>query len=474
MTTSGVALAFSGATTGLGRDALATQDPWVRDERFLRLIALMAWVLTVLMIVPEGFDYTQLSNASAPAAGSAGSRLLWLLLLVGGTAGLVWRAGFARLLLHDFNLPLLIFVLLAAASVLWSADPPVTLRRLVRVLTVLLAAISFVLIGWHARRFQNVLRPLLTAVLAASILFGLIWPQLAIHQETEGVLLHAWHGLANHKNGFGNLACIALIFWVHAWLARETSGLWTLFGSSLAITCLLLSRSSTSMVAAVFTGLFLTLLLRSPANLRRYMPMLVSLSVIALLTYSLAMLNLVPGLDLLLRPISLLTGKDLSFTGRTEIWDIVSDHIRLRPLLGSGYGAYWVGATEGSAAYDFVLSLNFYPGSSHNGYLEVMNDLGAFGLLVLIAYLMAYLRQSLRLLRVDRVQAALYLGLFLQQAVVNLSESRWLNAQSIDFVIMTLATAALARSLLEHRMREYLDDPAAAAPAAPAAAWGRL
>ena len=59
--------------------------------------------------------------------------------------------------------------------------------------------------------------------------------------------------------------------------------------------------------------------------------------------------------------------------------------------------------------------------------------------------------QSLRLLALDRPQAALYLGLFLQQAITNLSESRWLSVQSVDFVIMTLAATALARALIARR-----------------------
>lgn len=462
---SGAALAFSAAAGA--RAAEPATQAWVRDERFLGLSGLMIWLLLLLMIVPEGFDYSQLANATAPAAGSAGSRLLWLLLLLGGVSGVLWRAGFASLLLRYFNLPLLAFLLLAAASIAWSADPAVTLRRLIRLLTIVLASISFVLIGWHARRFQNVLRPLLTAVLMASIVFGLGWPELAIHQDTEGVLLHAWHGLANHKNGLGDIACITLILWMHAWMAREASGLSTVLGSLLAVGCLLLSRSSTSLVAAVFTLLFLTLLLRAPPNLRRYMPALVTLFVVSLLTYSLAVLHVVPGLDLLLKPISLITGKDQSFTGRTEIWAIVTEHIHLHPLLGSGYGAYWTGVNEGTDVYEFLLRLNFYPGSAHNGYLEIMNDLGALGLVVLIAYLISYLRQCLSLLDIDRTQAALFLALFLQQAVVNLSESRWLGAQSVDFVIMTLATAALARSLLEQRLKEYLGDPLASLRADP-------
>lgn len=461
----GVALAFANAAAAPPGPA-PDQSPWLRDDRFLRLTALMIWVLLVLMIVPEGFDYRQLTDVDAPTSGGAGTRALWLLLLMAGVAGLLWRASFAWLLLRWFNGPLLMFVLLAAASVLWSVDREMSLRRLLRVLTVVFASISFVLIGWHARRFQNVLRPLLTAVLLASVGFGLVWPELAIHQEAEGVLMNAWHGLANHKNGLGDLACITLILWFHGWLSRAVGAVPALLGGGLAVVCLLLSRSSTSIVAGGFTLLFLLLLLRAPTNLRRYLPMLVTLFVIALLGYSLAILNLIPGSYTLLSPIGTITGKDLSFTGRTEIWTIISEHISLRPLLGSGYGAYWTGAVDSSESYELMARLNFYPGSAHNGYLEVMNDLGTVGLLVLIGYLFVYLRQSLRLLQIDRVQAALFLALFLQQALVNLSESRWLSAQSVNFVIMTLATAALARSLLEHRLQQFLGDPHSPPPRA--------
>jgi len=41
----------------------------------------------------------------------------------------------------------------------------------------------------------------------------------------------------------------------------------------------------------------------------------------------------------------------------------------------------------------------------------------------------------------------LYLALFFQQVISNQSESHWFTVLSVDFVIMTLATTALARSL---------------------------
>jgi len=102
---------------------------------------------------------------------------------------------------------------------------------------------------------------------------------------------------------------------------------------------------------------------------------------------------------------------------------------------------------------------SFYPGSAHNGYLEVVNDLGWVGLTCLVAYIVTYVRQSLRLLEIDRHQGALYLALFFQQAITNLSETHWFSVLSVDFVLMTLATTALARALLEHRLRLAFGNP---------------
>ncbi|BAV34112.1 O-antigen ligase [Sulfuricaulis limicola] len=434
---------------------------WLRDDRYSWFLAGMMWVLIVLMIVPEGFDYQRLATASAPSSGGPISRMLWLLLLALGIMMVSWRAGLAWLLARVLNPFFLLFVALAIVSVAWSIDPALSIRRLIRLGTIVLACVAFVLMSWHARRYQNVVRPILTIVLLGSIIFGLVFPALAIHQQTTPELIGAWHGLANHKNGLGALACISLIFWFHAWLTREVRFLPALTGGAVAVTCLVLSRSSTSLAATLFVMAVLLVLLRSPQGLRPYMPYLVSMLVALLLIYTLAILNLIPGLGTLMAPVTALTGKDTSLTGRTEIWTILSEHISYRPFLGSGYAAYWTaGPVPGADSYAFVWRMgSFYPGSAHNGYLEIVNDLGWIGLLCLIAYIVVHIRQSLQLLEIDRHQGALFLALFFQQAITNLSETHWFSVQSVDFVIMALATTALARSLLEHRLRLVFGQP---------------
>jgi len=256
------------------------------------------------------------------------------------------------------------------------------------------------------------------------------------------------------KNAFGQLASFTFIFWLHAWLAREVGAWKAIVFGGCGAACVFFSRSSTSLLASFFVTGLLLLLLRAPTSFRRAMPYMVGVFATLVLTYALAILNLIPGLGLLLQPVMAITGKDMTFSNRSAIWDIIKEHIQFSPFLGTGYGAYWIGPTPESPSYSFLARLYFYPNEAHNGYLEIVNDLGFVGLIVLLGYLIWYLRQTLRLWRYDRNQASLYLAVFFQQAIINLSESTWLVVNAgLSFTLMAFATFALARSCADYENR---------------------
>jgi exopolysaccharide production protein ExoQ len=432
---------------------------WKPDNRYSILLACMMGVLIVMMVIPDGFNYAP--DAGAPTSGSTISRLLWLSLLGIGGIFTLWRIGLAWLLVRGLNPFLLLFVVLAVMSIAWSIDSSLTVRRLVRLITFVLVCTAFVLSAWHARRFQNIVRAVLTLLLFGSIVFCLVSPQLAIHWEKSPELYGAWHGLATQKNGLGALACFGVIFWFHAWLNREVKLRYVLLGIAIAAICLIKSKSDTSLITALAAMVIMTLMMRAPLSIRPYRPLLISVAAIILLIYALTILRIIPGSNTLLAPIMALTGKDMSFSGRSDIWAIVSAHIDLHPILGTGYAAYWdPQPVPGHDSFVFpALLQGFYPGSSHNGYLEVMNDLGWVGLILLLGFIFVYMRQSIQLMAIDTGQGALYIGLFFQQAITNLSESHWFDVTSVDFVFMMLATMAMARSLLEHRLRTVFGDP---------------
>jgi O-antigen ligase len=420
------------------------------------LIAVVAWIIIIMMIVPGDLNYAP----DAPPPGDEGfsiTRLLWLASLAIGAIFSLSRSAMSLRVVRNTNIFLLLFIALAASSTIWSIDPAQTIRALVRMATIFVASLAVAVVAWNPRRYQQLVRPVLTLMLTGSIIFGIVSPQLAIHQETNAELLNAWHGLFQTKNSLGAAASFSFLLWAHAWLSRETKRLYAGLGMLIAGACLILSRSSTSTITTVLAVLTMLLLMRPPTAMKRSIPYLTSALVILMLVMSLAMLKVVPGLEVLLSPIPAITGKDLTFSNRANIWAAVVDHVKLRPWLGSGYSAYWVmgsNPTPADESYSIKSKLEgFYPGSAHNGYLQNLNDLGAVGLCCLLAFSYVFVRDSIRLYRIDRSQGALFLVLFLQQTTMNLTEPVWLNVLLVECLLVMMATTCLARALVEAKMK---------------------
>jgi O-antigen ligase len=67
-------------------------------------------------------------------------------------------------------------------------------------------------------------------------------------------------------------------------------------------------------------------------------------------------------------------------------------YIPERPVLGYGYWGFWNGASSESLAVERAMgTMIMY---SHNGYIEILLDLGAFGLLLTLAFLGAGIKRT--------------------------------------------------------------------------------
>lgn len=92
-----------------------------------------------------------------------------------------------------------------------------------------------------------------------------------------------------------------------------------------------------------------------------------------------------------------LSGKDLTFSSRTVIWEGVTEAIRQRPWLGYGYGVWqniWV---------DPILAINLHNGflvaESHSAPLDLMLRLGIVGLVLYLVQVVSTVRVGWRGLR---------------------------------------------------------------------------
>jgi O-antigen ligase len=336
--------------------------------------------------------------------------------------------------------------------------------RFITQMSVLLMCFAACTTGWHPRRLQQLVVPPLFLLLASSLALGLVAPDLAIERGTDIALNNSWHGITHGKNEFGMLSSIGTIFFVHRLFAREGRSLPAVAGAAVSFTCLVLSRSNTSLFACLLACTCMFLLLRSNLVKQRYTTHLVVGIAALIVVYELAIQHVVPGVDVLLAPIFSMTGKDATFSARTVIWQIIKEHIQYSPWIGTGFGAYWIGAVPSSPSIVFLSSvLALYPTESHNGYLEVMNDLGVLGLVCLALFLVMHIRQTLQLVKVDRPQAALAFGLLFHQMIMNMSESDWFSV-STTWAIIALSSLMVSRALAEAHSPALHPKPGARQP----------
>jgi exopolysaccharide production protein ExoQ len=86
-----------------------------------------------------------------------------------------------------------------------------------------------------------------------------------------------------------------------------------------------------------------------------------------------------------------LSGRDTSLTGRGPLWHEVMHVIAQRPLLGHGYAGFWNG--DSKEVQFLWLQAGWEAPDSHDGYLDVLVELGIVGL---VAYLFMWGRVTAR------------------------------------------------------------------------------
>ncbi|NJR68258.1 MAG: O-antigen ligase family protein [Synechococcales cyanobacterium CRU_2_2] len=132
--------------------------------------------------------------------------------------------------------------------------------------------------------------------------------------------------------------------------------------------------------------------------------------------------------------------KDITLTGRTDIWKLVVDVIHKKPWLGYGYDAFWSQGLKGDAAYVWRAFLWEAP-HSHNGFLDIWVQLGFVGLALLLLGLYFHFFHSLIQLRYTTEPEYLWPVLLLVYCVFNnLTETTFLRSNDLLWVLYVATT----------------------------------
>jgi O-antigen ligase len=262
-----------------------------------------------------------------------------------------------------------LLLLWATLSVLWSGFPDVAFRRVLALwLTTLYGLVLYLRFG-----FKPLLRLLggaLAVVLAGSLVLLVIFPEWAVMGPP---LLGKWRGVFVHKNHLGRFSVLALLVAVYLFRAsRKRVG--KMAAAALILVGVLTLVGSQSLSALLIAGLMLLSAL--------FFKILVSQNKLALLWLVVFLIAAGIAVFLFARNYELILSdgldKDASLSGRLPLWQGLAEKISQRPLLGYGYGSFWLG-TEGPAA-EIWKKLSWEAAHAHNGYLDLWLHLGFPGI----------------------------------------------------------------------------------------------
>lgn len=259
-----------------------------------------------------------------------------------------------------------------AATILWAPYPDLSTRRVGVLFTVAMVGLGLALTCKSPTAFFRTMVLLSGAIMALNI-FGLIaLPGLAFD---DGAAV----GMHSHKNTAGQATLVAFMVWlVAAVITRDLRWRYIYGAGSLVwLGFLVLTQSKTSLGIAVVTPF---VMLGAYSVARTQGP--VRLALIAAMVAGFTLVwSLFLGAGTTVEDFLLLIFGDLTFTGRTALWEYLWGEVHNHPLIGFGYGSFWHTGLRLSPI-NFAEGWVAVAGQAHNGYLDLIIQTGYIGLML--------------------------------------------------------------------------------------------
>jgi exopolysaccharide production protein ExoQ len=153
-------------------------------------------------------------------------------------------------------------------------------------------------------------------------------------------------------------------------------------------------------------------------------------------------------------------GRDMTLSGRTEIWTDVLKVASRNPLFGVGYGGFWIGRT---ANIPWDEQLSWVLGEGHSGYLDVYLQIGLIGVLLVLAVAFSARRGIIQSFTTDFEYGRYRMTFLVVILFVNLTESTFLRGEHSLWFLYLLSVISVP-SQSERKMEGTAVDKSDTAP----------
>lgn len=326
---------------------------------------------------------------------------------------------------------LFIFLIWTLLSMFWSGYPDITFKRWMQIFGSFAVLCSGMIYLKNPEELLKYFKVVLYLYITLSFLTVFTIPGATQAYQGE----NAWRGLASHKNSFGQITLVSSLIWVFSFTQRKSRFVYMdYFMFFISIVLLVGSKSTTALLSLLILLIIISLsTLNKKMNFGGIEKYLISFTVVTLLVYFIISLTLFPQItDLFFSS----TGKDPTFTGRTDLWFDVLSLTYNKLLYGFGYGAFWV---VDSFQTNYIYSIYIWmPEQSHNGYIDVLLEDGLIGLMLLVIMLFTYF------VKYSRYKINQFWKYFVITAIVlNIQESSFFRTTSMVGILFMFSYLAL-------------------------------
>ena len=340
------------------------------------------------------------------------------------------------------------FLLWTLLSVFWSPYPITSFKRWVaifgEVVVIVAALIHFRWSDVALRQF----RILMGIFLGITILSIALVPE-AIEFRKGG----AWRGITASKNNLGQAALFLTITWAIIYQFTQGKRIsWLYLGLTLVSLIVLIGSRSTTCLLVFMLLLFLALMLRigkllGPGRVARIYALTVVFTTIGIGVYVLAF---EPSF---IAQFVAVFGKDLTFSGRTDLWMTVIRLTEDRLLQGWGFAGFWV--MDGPHLLQIFQEFVWIPNQSHQGYIDLMNQTGVVGLVLFILMVLGYFLKQNQLQKKQ-----IWIWFVIAVLFLNLQESTLFRQRHLAHFIFIFGYLSFFVDLSKERMlRKPLRNP---------------
>jgi exopolysaccharide production protein ExoQ len=390
----------------------------LRLERRVSRVSGALWIPTLWMLMIGSRSLGEwFGNTGSNESGNSLDQIVLSTLTVAGLVVLArrridWSKTWRR---QKWLLVLLAYMFV---STLWSDITLIALRRCVREWIVLVMALVVMSEVNPRQALASLLRRSAYVLIPFSLMLIKYYPALGrAYGRWSGIEM--WTGVGGQKNMLGRLCMISIFFlgWgLHQhWRKRtqidEYYPVWSDVVVILIAVYLLIGAASATSLASLAVGVATLICLHLCRKAKVIVPEVGLQALVILVMFFGLSAPFLGGSSVAAFSSSL--GRDETLTGRTEVWAAVLPAMEQQPIFGYGFASFWTDARR---------KLFEIP-TAHNGYLDILLELGTVGIAFYVLWLLSCARQFRRALAQNYDWASLAICFLLMGLVYNTTES---------------------------------------------------